>query len=371
MDDGRSDVAPRWCLVAGDAVPDVNGSGASGWSRARHLVAPAPPSPAAGSGRSTQLIPAPRFRPPQMRVKRLELCFSLLFVASYFTNKYVLSILNFTYPTLFQGWQTIMGTVLLQVAWKLGWLEMRSTFLWSAKVSWLPAVFMFVGSIYTGSRALSKLKLPCTTTSSMLVIFTASVILLWNIFKYESGSFFWAVTHVTCAGGYKVFQKLKSCALSELEQQYLSYLYSMVFLICAAYPSGDAFDVLTFPFFTSYRFHSGCCARCSTLTEVFQLATNLVNIFQAMRCDNFVDYDAQNLNGILGVSLQVVSVKLKNCVSTVWYSSWMLVTKVLAACMSLAVFQSDLNIATSCCLVLGVLGEAILIYTSMNGPEVK
>ncbi|XP_062923497.1 transmembrane protein 241-like isoform X7 [Mobula hypostoma] len=345
MDDGRSDVAPRWCLVAGDAVPDVNGSGASGWSRARHLVAPAPPSPAAGSGRSTQLIPAPRFRPPQMRVKRLELCFSLLFVASYFTNKYVLSILNFTYPTLFQGWQTIMGTVLLQVAWKLGWLEMRSTFLWSAKVSWLPAVFMFVGSIYTGSRALSKL--------------------------YESGSFFWAVTHVTCAGGYKVFQKLKSCALSELEQQYLSYLYSMVFLICAAYPSGDAFDVLTFPFFTSYRFHSGCCARCSTLTEVFQLATNLVNIFQAMRCDNFVDYDAQNLNGILGVSLQVVSVKLKNCVSTVWYSSWMLVTKVLAACMSLAVFQSDLNIATSCCLVLGVLGEAILIYTSMNGPEVK
>ncbi|XP_062923482.1 transmembrane protein 241-like isoform X5 [Mobula hypostoma] len=362
MDDGRSDVAPRWCLVAGDAVPDVNGSGASGWSRARHLVAPAPPSPAAGSGRSTQLIPAPRFRPPQMRVKRLELCFSLLFVASYFTNKYVLSILNFTYPTLFQGWQTIMGTVLLQVAWKLGWLEMRSTFLWSAKVSWLPAVFMFVGSIYTGSRALSKLpipiffmlqnasevtanliqkiskkeKLPCTTTSSMLVIFTASVILLWNIFKYESGSFFWAVTHVTCAGGYKVFQKLKSCALSELEQQYLSYLYSMVFLICAAYPSGDAFDVLTFPFFTSYRFHSGCCA-----------------------------------SGILGVSLQVVSVKLKNCVSTVWYSSWMLVTKVLAACMSLAVFQSDLNIATSCCLVLGVLGEAILIYTSMNGPEVK
>ncbi|XP_051879727.1 transmembrane protein 241 [Pristis pectinata] len=296
-----------------------------------------------------------------MWIKRLELLVSLLFTASYFTNKYVLSILKFTYPTLFQGWQTIVGTLLLQVAWKLGWVEMRSSFLWSAKISWLPGVLIFVGSIYAGSRALSKLPIPfffmlqnasevianivlkiakkelsCTKISSMLVIFTASTILLLNIFKYESGSFSWAVIHIACAGGYKVFQKLKSCSLSELEQQYLSYLYSMVLLICAAYPSGDAFDVLTFPFLNSYQFHSGCCA-----------------------------------SGILGVSLQLVSVKLKNCVSSVRYGAWILVTKVLAACLSLAVFETVLNIPTGCCLVLGILGEALLIYTSISEPEVK
>ncbi|XP_069777896.1 UDP-N-acetylglucosamine transporter TMEM241-like isoform X2 [Narcine bancroftii] len=288
-----------------------------------------------------------------MWFKRIELCFSLLFIASYFTNKYVLSILKFTYPTLFQGWQTIVGTLLLQIVWKLGWLELRSSFLWSAKISWLPGALLFVGSIYAGSRALSKLstsevlatvtlkmtnkeKLSCTKIGSTVMIFTASAILLLNIHKNESDSFFWAVIHVTCAGGYKVFQKLKSCSLSEMEQQYLSYLYSMALLVCAAYPSGDAFDVLTFPFLSSYQFHSGCCA-----------------------------------SGILGVSLKFLSVKLKNCVSKVRYGAWILLTKVLATCLSLAAFEILLNIPTSCCLVLGMLGEALLIYTSISESDIN
>ncbi|XP_055520692.1 transmembrane protein 241 isoform X3 [Leucoraja erinacea] len=292
--------------------------------------------------------------------KRLQLCFSLLYTASYFTNKYVLSVLKFTYPTLFQGWQTIVGTVLLQVAWKLGWVELRSSFLWSAKISWLPGVLLFVGSIYAGSRALSKLPIPfflllqtasdvagnitlkivtkeklsCTKISSTLMIFAASATLMLTIIESESDGVYWGVLHVACAGGYKVFQKLKPCSLSDLEQQYLSYLCSVVILICAAYPSGDAFDVLAFPFLYSYHFHWGCCA-----------------------------------SGILGIILHLVSVKLKTCVSTVRYGAWTLVTKVLAACLSLAVFETLLNTRTSCCLMLGVFGEALLVYTSVSEPQ--
>jgi len=55
------------------------------------------------------------------------LTFCTCYLASYLTNKYVLSVLKFTYPTLFQGWQTLIGGLLLHVSWKLGWAEINSS----------------------------------------------------------------------------------------------------------------------------------------------------------------------------------------------------------------------------------------------------
>ncbi|XP_067835224.1 UDP-N-acetylglucosamine transporter TMEM241 homolog isoform X2 [Heptranchias perlo] len=254
-----------------------------------------------------------------MWLKGPELCLPLLFVASYFTNKYVLSVLKFTYPTLFQGWQTFVGSLLLLIAWKLGWVEMRSAGLWSAKVSWFPGALLSVGNIYAGSRALSKLPIPfflvlqnasevvasillkitrreklsCTKFLSLSMILIAAVYLPLNDPQFDPGGYFWAAIHFACAGGYKVFQKLpKSCSLSDLEQQYLNYLYSVVLLAFAAHPSGDAFGALEFPFLYSYRFHSGCC-----------------------------------VSGILGVSLMLVTLKVKSYLSTVRYGVWILLTK--------------------------------------------
>uniref|UniRef100_A0A668AQN0 Transmembrane protein 241 n=1 Tax=Myripristis murdjan TaxID=586833 RepID=A0A668AQN0_9TELE len=85
--------------------------------------------------------------------------FSFVFVVSYFTNKFVLSVLKFTYPTLFQGWQTFIGALLLLLAGKLGWVEM-SRITRSAALSWLPGSLLFVGNIYAGSRALSRMNIP-------------------------------------------------------------------------------------------------------------------------------------------------------------------------------------------------------------------
>ncbi|XP_055520691.1 transmembrane protein 241 isoform X2 [Leucoraja erinacea] len=298
--------------------------------RRHSLTSTSIPAIAHNSSHRRRLGHSPSPQPRQMWHEWLQLCFSLSLLIS---------------PA---SWQTIVGTVLLQVAWKLGWVELRSSFLWSAKISWLPGVLLFVGSIYAGSRALSKLPIPfflllqtasdvagnitlkivtkeklsCTKISSTLMIFAASATLMLTIIESESDGVYWGVLHVACAGGYKVFQKLKPCSLS------------VVILICAAYPSGDAFDVLAFPFLYSYHFHWGCCA-----------------------------------SGILGIILHLVSVKLKTCVSTVRYGAWTLVTKVLAACLSLAVFETLLNTRTSCCLMLGVFGEALLVYTSVSEPQ--
>ncbi|KAF6303301.1 transmembrane protein 241 [Rhinolophus ferrumequinum] len=63
-----------------------------------------------------------------MRRCLVGLTFCTCYLAFYLTNKYVLSVLKFTYPTLFQGWQTLLGGLLLHVSWKLGWAEINSSF---------------------------------------------------------------------------------------------------------------------------------------------------------------------------------------------------------------------------------------------------
>uniref|UniRef100_A0A3Q4GZF9 Uncharacterized protein n=1 Tax=Neolamprologus brichardi TaxID=32507 RepID=A0A3Q4GZF9_NEOBR len=68
------------------------------------------------------------------------LAFSLVFVVSYFTNK-------------------VGTTILLLVSGKLGWVEINRITR-SAALSWLPGSLLFVGNIYAGSRALSRLDIP-------------------------------------------------------------------------------------------------------------------------------------------------------------------------------------------------------------------
>ncbi|XP_072324199.1 UDP-N-acetylglucosamine transporter TMEM241 homolog isoform X3 [Scyliorhinus torazame] len=319
-----------------------------------------------------------------MWLKGPALCYSLLFLASYFTNKYVLSHLKFTYPTIFQGWQTFVGSVFLQIAWKLGRVEMSSNVLWSAKVSWIPGALLFVGNIYAGSRALSKLPIPfflllqntsevivamlmkitrkeklsLTKFLSALMIFLAAVILPLSDPQFDPGGYFWATIHFVCVGGYKVFQKLSK-----------SYSLSMVILILAAHPSGDASDALEFPHLYSYRFLSGCC-----------------------------------VSGTLGVCLMLVSVKVKSSLSVEHYGIWILVTKANGVLSfnargmefktrevmlqlykgqverSLGAFSINCTSSSSVMhcvgalkgiLLFGALGEALLVYAERNGAEIK
>uniref|UniRef100_A0A8C3S4R6 Uncharacterized protein n=1 Tax=Chelydra serpentina TaxID=8475 RepID=A0A8C3S4R6_CHESE len=53
-------------------------------------------------------------------------------------------------------WQTLVGGFLLHVSWKLGWVEISCSSR-SEVLTWLPASALFVGIIYAGSRALSRL----------------------------------------------------------------------------------------------------------------------------------------------------------------------------------------------------------------------
>ncbi|XP_076410854.1 UDP-N-acetylglucosamine transporter TMEM241 isoform X6 [Peromyscus maniculatus bairdii] len=191
----------------------------------------------------------------------LGLTFCTCYLASHLTNKYVLSVLKFTYPTLFQGWQTLLGGLLLHVSWKLGWVEINSS-LRSNVLAWLPASVLFVGIIYAGSRALSRLAVPV-----FFILHNVAEVLVCGYQKYVWKEF--PLPRGCCrvpslpgrAGAYKILRKSqKPSVLSDIDQQYLNYIFSVALLVFASHPTGDLFSALDFPFLYFYRFHGSCCA---------------------------------------------------------------------------------------------------------------
>ncbi|XP_075069519.1 UDP-N-acetylglucosamine transporter TMEM241 isoform X1 [Mixophyes fleayi] len=286
------------------------------------------------------------------------LAFCTLYLGFHFTNKYVLSILKFTYPTLFQGWQTLVGGVLLHVWWKLGWVEINCSSRTDI-VSWLPASALFVGIIYAGSRALSRLPIPVfftlhsaaevvtygiqrlffreqssyTRTCSVILLLVSAGCLPIHDSQFDIDGYIWAVIHLVCSGCYRVFQKSqKSSLLSDLDQQYINYFFSVVLLAFASHPTGDLVSALEFPFLYFYTFHTGCCA-----------------------------------SGVLGFLLMLLSVKLRSSNSPAQHHSWSFLAKVLTAVISLFVFEISMNVPLTMCFLACSLGEALLVFAARTG----
>ncbi|XP_011358791.1 transmembrane protein 241 [Pteropus vampyrus] len=291
------------------------------------------------------------------------LTFCTCYLAFYLTNKYVLSVLKFTYPTLFQGWQTLIGGLLLHVSWKLGWAEISSSSR-SDVLTWLPASVLFVGMIYAGSRALSKLAIPVFLTlhnvaeviicghqkcfqkektspakiCSVLFLLAAAGCLPFNDSQYDPDGYFWAVIHLFCVGAYKILQKSqKPNTLSDIDQQYLNYIFSVVLLAFASHPTGKHHFVCLF-----YIAYSMQCA----LTPVITL---------------------RNIFGFFGFFLMFSTVKLKSLMAPGQCAAWIFFAKVITAGLSILLFDMILTSATVGCLLLGGLGEALLVFSERKG----
>ncbi|XP_034428437.1 transmembrane protein 241 isoform X2 [Hippoglossus hippoglossus] len=254
--------------------------------------------------------------------------FSLFFVVSYFTNKFVLSVLKFTYPTLFQGWQTFIGALLLLLFGKLGWVEM-SRITRSAALPWLPASLLFVGNIYAGSRALSHIKMRWMTFISICLMLLSAINLPLYDPQFDNSGYLWAVAHLFCVGAYRVFQvHYKPRDLSDLEIQCINYLFSVLLLAAAAHPTGDLMAAMEFPSLQSYTFHCGCCA-----------------------------------SALLGFFLLLATVKLKSGISLEHFGIWCFISKVSAVCLSPLVFSMEINAPSLICVLGSHVGEALLVYS--------
>ncbi|XP_028593015.1 UDP-N-acetylglucosamine transporter TMEM241 isoform X3 [Podarcis muralis] len=260
------------------------------------------------------------------------LAFCLFYLSSYFTNKYVLSVLKFTYPTLFQGWQTLVGGFLLHISWKIGWTEISSSSR-SEVLSWLPASALFVGIIYAGSRALSRLQTSRLKICRVLTLLVAAGCLPFCDPQFDTDGYFWALIHLLCIGAYKVYyNSWRPNSLSDSQQQYINYAFSVVMLAFASHPAGDLFSALEFPFLYFYRFHSSCFA-----------------------------------SGLLGFLLTLYTMKLKSNTSSGQYAAWSFLAKVITAALSPFFFEIAMNVPTACCLLLGGFAEASLLYIERTG----
>ncbi|CAG5895756.1 UDP-N-acetylglucosamine transporter TMEM241 homolog [Menidia menidia] len=285
------------------------------------------------------------------------IAFSFVFVVSYFTNKFVLSVLKFTYPTLFQGWQTLVGALLLLLSVKFGWVEM-SRITRSAVLSWLPGSCLFVGNIYAGSRALSRIDIPFFFTlqnsshvvsciimkifhrektswlrfiSICFMLVSAITLPLYDP-KFDYSSYWWGVCHLMCVGSYRAFQvHYKTNNMSDFEQQCINYLFSVLLLALAAHPTGDLTGALEFPSLHYNLFHCGCCA-----------------------------------SALLGFLLLLTTVKLKRGLSFMHFRVWMLLSKVTAMFLSPFIFDVDMNAPSIFCVVTSHLGEALLVYSDRD-----
>ncbi|XP_077411223.1 UDP-N-acetylglucosamine transporter TMEM241 homolog isoform X2 [Vanacampus margaritifer] len=255
------------------------------------------------------------------------LAFSFFFIVSYFTNKFVLTVMNFTYPTLFQGWQTFIGALLLLLSGKLGWVEM-SRISGSAAFAWFPGSLLFVGNIYAGSRALSRLEIPFFFTLQNSSHVVSYVIMKAVHRKFDFTGYMWAIAHLVCVGAYRVFQvHYKSSNLSDIEQQCVNYLFSVLLLAMAAHPSGDLTSALEFPSLQSYSFRGGCCA-----------------------------------SALLGFLLLLATVKLKSGLSLQHCAMWIFMSKVTAMFLSPLIFYMDMNTPSIICMAVSHVSEALLVY---------
>ncbi|KAM6088236.1 UDP-N-acetylglucosamine transporter TMEM241 isoform 5-T5 [Chlamydotis macqueenii] len=168
---------------------------------------------------------------------------------------------------------------------------------------------------------------------SVLFLLVAAVCLPFCDTQFDPNGYLWALIHLTCVGAYKVFHKLwKPSSLSDLDQQYINYVFSVVLLASASHPAGDLFSALDFPFLYFYRFHSSCCA-----------------------------------SGLLGFFLMLHTVKLKSSTTSGQYAAWNFLAKVITASLSPFFFVMTANVLTISCLVISGVGEALLVYTERTG----
>uniref|UniRef100_A0A8C5WZX2 Transmembrane protein 241 n=1 Tax=Malurus cyaneus samueli TaxID=2593467 RepID=A0A8C5WZX2_9PASS len=292
-----------------------------------------------------------------------------LLPGSSFTNKYVLSVLQFTYPTLFQGWQTLVGGLLLHISWKLGWVEINLCSR-SEILSWLPASVLFVGIIYAGSRALSRLPIPVFLTihnaaevitcgfqkvvqkeqtshlkvCGVLFLLAAAVCLPLCDAQFDPNGYLWALIHLICVVIWTNSTSTMCSVLSSKSHKpghsvyvyfcwgFVRLYFNVVLLASASHPAGDLFSALDFPFLYFYRFHSSCCA-----------------------------------SGLLGFFLMLHTVKLKSSTTSGQYAAWSFLAKVITASLSPFFFVMTANVLTISCLVIGGVGEALLVYTERTG----
>lgn len=292
--------------------------------------------------------------------------FCLLFVGTNFVNKYVLSVLNFTYPTIFQGWQTLVGACALKLLIVSGRLEPLLIGLERKDFAmWAPGMMMFLVSIYSGSRALANLPVAVFfSLQSTVVIFkiitqlllTKQLLSWWTYImvmsvllsalgvtctdpQFSVDGYFWMSIHILFNGGFYIYTNLIKgrLKLSTLERLYSCYLYSVVMLAPSSYLLGDAWAAVNYPYFYFTKFYIGCF-----LSGVLSVFLNITAI-RMQESDFFSSsFDFAAMQGIARICGSLLSLFIFRIVLTANFTFFIAVNHLCSVVVSDAVIHSPL-----------------------------
>lgn len=216
------------------------------------------------------------------------LIYLILFGSAIFVNKYVLSVLKFTYPTIFQGWQTLVGGILLRVLLSNKCLSVSTTDLDKPGfISLLPSFLFFSAGIVASSKALANLSVPmflCLQNSLGAVLYlmdvapsfrnvagpvpllatlttigTAVAAVLSDIdMTFSDSPYFWMLVNLACMAVQALHSKIADARYTEVDRLYFSYVFSVIVLAPVSLYLEEAFEVLHFPNAMRYDFYAGC-----------------------------------------------------------------------------------------------------------------
>ncbi|XP_072030253.1 UDP-N-acetylglucosamine transporter TMEM241-like [Amphiura filiformis] len=282
-----------------------------------------------------------------------QICYVIIYVAATITNKYVLSVLNFTYPTLFQGWQTLVGFVITRIAASLNQIHLSPLDRTSLR-NWLPASLLYIIVIYSGSKALSRIpvaafvvqhntieilvflgewlytgRLPSYLNQSGLLLIIASAVGVWISDPQLSPiGYTWMLIHVISSSIYTL-QTIIRQPLKEVDQVHFNYLTSVLILIPASFVEGDISAMEEYPHWTLYRFQTGCI-----------------------------------MSGILGATLMMIHLALKQQSGTISTNMALTVAKAFLVVTSVFVFDGVIYTAQfTFSIVAGLVGHWLVCYT--------
>jgi len=218
--------------------------------------------------------------------------FVIIHILGLFVNKYVLSVLGFKYPTIFQGWQTLCGLLL----YKLLTVVSRANFKVTpidrpALISLLPGFLFFTTSIIAGSKALAGVPIPIYVSvwnslpagvyvldrlvpggqqgrpptsplqagCSLLCLLTGTVLVLTQVgLDFSDSAYFWLVVGVITSGAYCLHCRIADARYSSWDRLYFTSLFSVVVLAPASFYLEEAFEALNFHHDRQELFILGC-----------------------------------------------------------------------------------------------------------------
>ncbi|PSN55260.1 hypothetical protein C0J52_05838 [Blattella germanica] len=257
-----------------------------------------------------------------------------LFVAAIFVNKYVLSVLKFTYPTVFQGWQTLVGVIILKFLSMKKQLDVTVLDRVTA-INLLPHCVYFLGAIVAGSKALASLPIPvfvavCNlpvaciflldysasplnpgliqVTAGVISLGTAiSIILLDLNLPFADSGYSWLLAHILFLTAQILHARIMNPRYTEVDKLYYSNVFSVVILAPSSFYLEEAFSVLHFQHRRQIRFYVGCL-----------------------------------LSGILGILLQLWSARLR---SDSRFQRAQTLAKLVACALAVPVFSPELSLS--------------------------